>query len=67
MTAAELIAELSRFDPTTLVVVETDRGVEPLADDFKRSICVVHDKGETYRCVVLQSTSWPYSRRILSL
>lgn len=63
MTVAELIAELSALDSTTLVCINTTAigpGFYPADDGLEHfPICLA---GHNYRTIVLRPTAWPVLR-----
>jgi hypothetical protein len=63
MTAIELIEVLQKYDPSTLVTIDTlgfARGVFPVDDDRIGDITRFKaPDDERYDCVVLQPSPWP--------
>jgi hypothetical protein len=59
MTVAELIEQLSRFDPSTLICVDTlwKPGLYPAAESVEPYCAEMN--ANTYQTVILRPTDWP--------
>lgn len=59
MTIGELVEQLSGFDPSTLVCIDTlwRPGLYPAADAVSPYVAEMGDV--TYRTVVLRASDWP--------